>query len=118
MIIGREPGRTQILLPHPLVSRTHDGIALQGKAVIPQIILSGAISPLEGVSKALALSGISTYWGKRWLDACLREKVAQSMLPSGLEQHSTGVAVLVLLAHATACIAALLAVLHWQSRHR
>ena len=87
-------------------------------AVIPQIILSGAISPLEGLSKVLALAGVSTYWGKRGLDACLPEKVAQSVLPSGLEQHSAGAAVLVLLAHAVACIVVSLTVLHRQSRRR
>ena len=46
-------------------------ITLIPMAVIPQIILSGAISPLEGISEALALVGISKYWGKRGLDACL-----------------------------------------------
>ncbi len=91
-------------------------ITLIPMAVIPQIILSGTISPLEGWSKALALVGISTYWGKRGLDACLPPEVAAQALPGGLEQHSTGVAVLVLLAHAVAGIAVALAVLHWQSR--
>ena len=52
-------------------------ITLIPMAIIPQIILSGTISPLEGWSKALALVGISTYWGKRGLDACLPETVAQ-----------------------------------------
>ncbi len=93
-------------------------ITLIPMAIIPQIILSGAISPLEGVSKVLALLGISTYWGKRGLDAGLPEKVARAVLPSGLEQHSTGVALLVLLAHAVACIVVSLAVLHWQNRRR
>ena len=50
-------------------------ITLIPMAVIPQIILSGAISPLEGMSKVLALVGVSTYWGKRGLDACLPEEV-------------------------------------------
>ena len=85
-------------------------------AVIPQIILSGLIAPLEGVSKALAVIGVSTYWGKRGLDACLPESVAK--VPPGLEQHSTSVAVLVLLAHAAAGIAVALAALHWQNRGR
>ena len=91
-------------------------ITLIPMAVIPQIILSGAISPLEGLSKALALVGISTYWGKRGLDACLPEEVAKAVLPSALERHSRGVAVLVLLGHAFACIAVALIVLHWRSR--
>jgi ABC-type multidrug transport system ATPase subunit len=89
-------------------------ITLIPMAVIPQIILSGTISPLEGWSKALALVGISTYWGKRGLDACLPENVAR-MVP-GLEQHSTDVAVMVLLVHSVVGIAVALAALHWQSR--
>jgi hypothetical protein len=93
-------------------------ITLIPMAVIPQIILSGTIAPLEGLSRLLALLGVSTYWGKRGLDACLPEEVAQAVLPSGLEQHSTGVAVLVLLAHAAAGIVVSLAVLHWQNRRR
>jgi ABC-type multidrug transport system ATPase subunit len=90
-------------------------ITLIPMAIIPQIILSGAISPLEGLSKALALVGISTYWGKRGLDACLPENVAKL---ARLEQHSTGGAVLVLLAHAAVCVLAALAVLHWQNLRR
>jgi ABC-type multidrug transport system ATPase subunit/pSer/pThr/pTyr-binding forkhead associated (FHA) protein len=93
-------------------------ITLIPMAVIPQIILSGSIAPLEGLSRLLALLGVSTYWGKRGLDACLPEEVAQAVLPSGLEQHSTGVAVLVLLAHAAACIVVSLLMLHMQNRRR
>ena len=93
-------------------------ITLIPMAVIPQIILSGAISPLEGLSKGLALVGVSTYWGKRGLDACLPEKVAKAMPPAGLEQHAMSVAVLVLLAHAAAGIVVALAMLHWRSRRR
>ena len=51
------------------------------------------------------------YWGKRGLDDCLPETVTQAM-PGDLQQHSSSVAVLVLLAHAVACMA----VLHWQNR--
>jgi hypothetical protein len=91
-------------------------ITLIPMAVIPQIILSGAISPLEGLSKALALVGISTYWGKRGLDACMPEHVANA--PPALEQHSTGGALLVLLVHAAVGIVAALVVLHWQNRRR
>jgi ABC-type multidrug transport system ATPase subunit/pSer/pThr/pTyr-binding forkhead associated (FHA) protein/ABC-type multidrug transport system permease subunit len=88
-------------------------ITLIPMAVIPQIILSGAISPLEGISKVLALAGISTYWGKRGLDACLPEDLASKV---DLEQHDTVTAVLVLLAHAAVAILVALAVLHWQNR--
>ncbi|HWG44796.1 MAG TPA: FHA domain-containing protein [Gemmataceae bacterium] len=91
-------------------------ITLIPMVVIPQIILAGLIAPLSGLSKVLAVMGVSTYWGKRGLDACLPAKVAQAM--PGLEQHSIGVAVLVLLTHALVCIALALAVLHWQNRRR
>ena len=91
-------------------------ITLIPMAVIPQIILSGAISPLAGVSKKLALVGISTYWGKRGLDASLPDDVA-GWLPS-LERHSTSAAVLVLGLHAVVCIVAALLVLLWQNRRR
>jgi hypothetical protein len=88
-------------------------ITLIPMAVIPQIILSGAISPVKDVSKVLALAVVSTYWGKRGLDACFPESVAQSV---GLEQESVGVAVLVLLGHAAAGVVAALVVLRWQNR--
>jgi ABC-type multidrug transport system ATPase subunit/pSer/pThr/pTyr-binding forkhead associated (FHA) protein len=98
-------------------ARTEEmAITLIPMAVIPQIILSGVIAPVEGVSKALAMLGISTYWGKRGLDACLPEDVARALLPSGLEQHSTTGAVGVLLVHAAVGIAVALAVLYAQSR--
>lgn len=84
-------------------------------AVIPQIILSGAIVPLEGLSEMLALGVVSTYWGKRGLDGTLPEKVVDA-IPGGMDQHSTVVAVLVLLAHALACVLGALVVLQWQSK--
>jgi ABC-type multidrug transport system ATPase subunit/pSer/pThr/pTyr-binding forkhead associated (FHA) protein len=91
-------------------------ITLIPMAVIPQIILSGLIAPLEGLSKVLALVGVSTYWGKRGLDGCLPEEVAKAV--PGLEQHSPAGAVLVLLMHAAVCIVAALVVLHWQHLRR
>ncbi len=93
-------------------------ITLIPMAVIPQIILSGAISPLEGTSKVLALVGVSTYWGKRGMDACLPKEVWDNFMKMtpGLEQHSTGGALLVLLTHAAVFVAAALAMLYWQNR--
>ena len=91
-------------------------ITLIPMAVIPQIILSGTISQLKGLAEVLAMVGVSTFWGKRGLDASLPNSVAE-MAPN-LEQHSTPVAILVLLAHAAAACAVALAVLHWQDRRR
>ena len=90
-------------------------ITLIPMVVIPQIILSGVIAPLEGVSKVLALSFVSTYWGKRALDACMPEKVANTV---HVDQHSLVVALLVLLGHALFCLISALVVLHWQNRRR
>jgi ABC-type multidrug transport system ATPase subunit len=81
-------------------------------AVIPQIVLSGVIVPVEGGSKALALAVIATYWGKRGMDACLPESIARAI---GLEQHSAGAAVAVLLGHAAAGVIVALVLLHWRA---
>ena len=61
------------------------------------------------MSKVLALIGVSTYWGKRGLDGCLPEDM-------GLERDSTGVALLVLLVHATVGITLSIRMLRLQSR--
>jgi ABC-type multidrug transport system ATPase subunit/pSer/pThr/pTyr-binding forkhead associated (FHA) protein len=90
-------------------------ITLVPMAIIPQIILSGAIAPLHGLSHALALIAVSTYWGKRGLDACLPAEVAQAV-PGGLEQHSTAIALLVLVLHTAASVLTALIVLHTRSR--
>jgi ABC-type multidrug transport system ATPase subunit/pSer/pThr/pTyr-binding forkhead associated (FHA) protein len=90
-------------------------ITLVPMAIIPQIILSGAIAPLHGLSKALALIAVSTYWGKRGLDACLPEDLAE-MVPGGLEQHSTVIALLVLLLHTAVSMVVALLVLHLRNR--
>ena len=92
-------------------------ITLIPMAVIPQIILSGTIAPLNGWSRALAYLGISTFWGKRGLDSCLPDSVANEMIPP-LEQHSASVAILVLLTHAAVCVLVALMVLYWQNRRR
>ncbi len=95
-------------------ARTEEmAITLVPMAVIPQIILSGVIAPLGGLSKVLAVAGITTYWGKRGLDACLPEDVARL---AGLEQHSAAGAVAVLLAHAIVAAAAALVLLYWRNR--
>lgn len=92
-------------------------ITLVPLAIIPQIVLSGQIAPLNGFSRVLALLGVSTYWGKRGLDACLPADVVQAV-PGGLEQHSAWVAVLVLGVHAAASAVVALVVLHAQGRRR
>ena len=88
-------------------------ITLIPMAVIPQIILSGAISPLKGLSKVLALIGVSTYWGKRGLDGCLPEEVTRAMQ---LGRGSIWMALPVLLLHAALGVALSIGVLRVQSR--
>jgi ABC transport system ATP-binding/permease protein len=96
------------------VSATEEmAVTLIPMAVIPQIILSGVIAPLNGLSKGLALAGITTYWGKRGLDGCLPEGVGRAAM---VEQHSVGPALAVLLAHALVAAAVALVLLHLQGR--
>jgi ABC transport system ATP-binding/permease protein len=94
-------------------------ITLIPMAVIPQIILSGAISPLEGASKTLAMAAVSTYWGKRGLDSCLPEEVAAHLRGlQDLESDSFRTAIAVLAIHAFACVAISVAALVFQGRRR
>jgi len=51
-------------------------ITLIPMAIIPQIILSGMIAPVEKLSKRLAEWLITVYWGNRGLDALL-ERAAE-----------------------------------------
>jgi hypothetical protein len=54
------------------LARTEEvAVALVPIAVIPQIILAGAIAPLSGLSRILAQGGISAYWGTQALDSLL-----------------------------------------------
>jgi hypothetical protein len=69
---------------------------------------------VKDLTKLMALVGVSTYGGKRGLDACLPDDVAKT---AGLDQHSMGLAVAVLLAHA-AGVAAALIVLRRQNRRK
>ena len=63
-------------------------ITLIPMAVIPQIVLSGTIAPLDGWSRTLAQWLVSTYWGKRSLDACLPEDIAQCRrTPAGVDER-------------------------------
>jgi ABC-type multidrug transport system ATPase subunit/ABC-type multidrug transport system permease subunit len=100
-------------------SKTEEmAITLIPMAVIPQIILSGIIAPLSGVSKLLALAGITTYWGNRGLDGdgCLDTALAEAMKPKALEQNSPWLAMAILLLHALAGIVVALGLLYWQGR--
>jgi ABC-type multidrug transport system ATPase subunit/pSer/pThr/pTyr-binding forkhead associated (FHA) protein len=88
-------------------------ITLIPVAIIPQIILSGMIAPVKGLSQALARSLITVYWGNRGLDALLPADLAEAAFPP-LEQGSVAGAFLVVCAHACVFVLAALVVLFWQ----
>jgi ABC-type multidrug transport system ATPase subunit/pSer/pThr/pTyr-binding forkhead associated (FHA) protein len=88
-------------------------ITLIPVAVVPQIILSGVIAPLEGWSKFLAQMLITGYWGNRGLDALLSEDEVRL---ARLTQGTFASALLVVLAHALVFILIALGVLFWQGR--
>jgi hypothetical protein len=88
-------------------------ITLIPVAILPQIILSGVIAPLKGLSKTLAQALITSYWGNRGLDALLTADQASA---AGVEQGTLRSALLVVLGHAGVFILAALVVLYFQGR--
>lgn len=64
-------------------------IALIPVAVIPQIILSGAIAPLSGLPHWLAMLGVTTYWGKLGFDQLLPEDMLTSARKLDLAEEET-----------------------------
>jgi ABC transport system ATP-binding/permease protein len=89
-------------------------ITLIPVAVIPQIILSGVIASLSGVSKNLAQWLITVYWGNRGLDALLTESQAKRAFIT--DQGDLVPSLLIVLAHALVFILTALVVLSWQGR--
>jgi ABC transport system ATP-binding/permease protein len=88
-------------------------ITLIPMAIIPQILLSGVIAPLSGLSKHLARWLSTAYWGNRGLSALLpQEKLRQV----GMEQGAAAESGLVVLAHAVVFVLFAVAVLYWQGR--
>jgi hypothetical protein len=83
-------------------------ITLIPMAIIPQIILSGAIVALGTAAEWLAMLTVSVYWGKRGLDACLPEHDPAAV--------SSQAAISALLLHACAGVTVALSLLYWQSR--
>ncbi|HEX3150823.1 MAG TPA: FHA domain-containing protein [Gemmataceae bacterium] len=79
-------GTTLGLLISTVSSSEEMAITLIPIAIIPQIILSGTIAPLSGLGEWLAKLGVTTYWGKRGLDAVLPSDVAAAA-------HSRSIAV-------------------------
>ena len=95
-------------------ARTEEmAITLIPVAVLPQIILSGGIYRLDGLSKFLAQTFITVYWGKRGLDALLTVDQASE---ARVEQGDFVGAVLVVLSHAGVFMLVALVLLYWQGR--
>jgi ABC-type multidrug transport system ATPase subunit len=88
-------------------------ITLIPVAILPQIILAGVIAKLGGLSKFLAQTFITAYWGNRGLDALLTADQASAV---EMEQGTLFGALLVVLSHASVFILAALGVLFWQGR--
>jgi hypothetical protein len=88
-------------------------ITLIPVAILPQIILSGVIAPLKDLSKTLAQTLITAYWGNRGLDALLTADQAKA---AGVDHGELLSALLVVLCHASLFILAALVVLFWQGR--
>jgi ABC-type multidrug transport system ATPase subunit/pSer/pThr/pTyr-binding forkhead associated (FHA) protein len=96
-----------------LASSEEMAITLIPVAIIPQIILSGVIAPLSGLSKFLAQAAATVYWGNRGLDGLLSREQANN---AGIEQGSFAVAALVVLVHAGLFLAVCVATLFQQGR--
>lgn len=88
-------------------------ITLIPVAILPQIILSGVIAPLKGLSKSLAQTLITAYWGNRGLDVLLTADQARA---AGVERGTLVSALLVVLSHTGVFVVAALAILIWHGR--
>ncbi len=105
------------LLISTLAPSEEMAITLIPMVIIPQIILSGVIAPLSGLGKGLALAAVTTYWGKQGMDALLPSDIADAARASKVaEDGSFAVALLVLVAHTLAFIAATLVVMTLRGR--
>jgi hypothetical protein len=90
-------------------------ITLIPMAIIPQIILSGMIAPVKGLSKTLAQWLITVYWGNRGLGALVPEDVIKAAFPP-VEQGKVPGAILLVCVHTLVFVLAALGVLFWQGQ--
>ncbi len=88
-------------------------ITLIPMAIIPQILLSGVIAPLSGLSKHLAQWLSTAYWGNRGLSSLLpQDKLRQA----GMELGTVPESVLVVLGHSVVFVLFAIMLLYWQGR--
>jgi ABC-type multidrug transport system ATPase subunit/pSer/pThr/pTyr-binding forkhead associated (FHA) protein len=88
-------------------------ITLIPLAILPQIILSGVIAPLAGLSKLIAENLITAYWGNRGLDALLTADQAHA---AELDQGTLAGALAIVLVHTGLLIVAAFVALSLQGR--
>jgi ABC-type multidrug transport system permease subunit len=95
-------------------ARTEEmAITLIPVAILPQIILAGVFYPLEGLSKTLAQTIITSYWANRGLYALLTAEQARA---AQVEQGSFVNCVLIVLIHAGVFMLTAIVMLFWQGR--
>ena len=110
-------GTTLGLLISTLASSEEMAITLIPMAIIPQIILSGTIAPLSGFGKWLALFGVTTYWGKRGLDALLPDNLAEVARTGKIaEEGSLGLSLALLAVHCLGFVIATLVIMTLRGR--
>ena len=110
-------GTTLGLLISTLASSEEMAITLSPMAIIPQIILSGTIAPLSGFGKWLALFGVTTYWGKRGLDALLPDNLAEVARTGKIaEEGSLGLSLALLAVHCLGFVIATLVIMTLRGR--
>ncbi len=96
-------------------ARTEEvALALVPIAVIPQIILAGAIAPLRGFSEKLAQGIVSLYWGQQAIERLLPKG---DMLLLGREEEDWRVSLMVVALHALAAGLAAIFVLRFAGRN-
>jgi ABC transport system ATP-binding/permease protein len=110
-------GTTLGLLISAFSKNEEMAVTLVPMAIIPQIVLSGAIAPVKGLGKVLAYVFVTSYWGKRGLDALLPDDVTRFARFAELSVDGTwGLALGMLGIHAAVFMTATLAILILQSR--
>ena len=116
LLLALSAAGTALGLAISAASKTEEtAVTLVPLAIIPQIILSGAIAPLERVERMDRAIAVTTYWGKRGLDALLPEDVAKG---AGIERQSALAAFGVLMLHTLVFVVAARVLLWMQERRR
>jgi ABC-type multidrug transport system ATPase subunit/ABC-type multidrug transport system permease subunit len=110
-------GTTLGLLISTVSKNEEMAVTLVPIAVIPQIVLSGSIAPVNGVARWIAYVFVTTYWGKRGLDALLPDDLASLARAAEIAVDGTWLLALFILAvHTLVFMTATIVMLTLQSR--